>query len=284
MEKDIRIQIANPSGNITIFVLDRFARSQYAAVARGLLAREELEGEQVAFVTGPHSIEMSGLEFCGNASRAFALMIAGFETASAVSAEQETASPHPPGSSAHPSPTSAQPHTITINVSGADAPVNVLVDPAAGRSAVSIPLHRWSTAWDEPCGTLVALGGIMHLVLEDVEPSLETFLRIRERITSEYDPPALGVMFCSDNKVTPIVYVRDVNSIYHEGSCCSGCASVAIARSIGRPDGRYDYELVQPAGTLTASAEVTGGNITGVWIDGTVELSPPQTITLDLPD
>lgn len=34
----IHICIANPAGNITIFVLDRFPRSQYQTVASQLLA------------------------------------------------------------------------------------------------------------------------------------------------------------------------------------------------------------------------------------------------------
>ena len=259
MKKDVNIRVANPSGNITIYVMDRFARSEYAAVARGLLAREELEGEQVAFVTGPNSMEMCGLEFCGNASRAFAYMIS------------ET-----------PAHDTAQPFTVTVDVSGTDKPVDVLVDHKAGLARVTMPPHVSATPWGAPRGTLVDLGGIMHLVLEEVAPSDELFYRLRDEIAAEYDPPGIGVMFCCGEQVTPIVYVRDVDSVYHEGSCCSGCASVAIARSLGRPDGSYTYELKQPAGTLFASAAVAGGNVTGLWIDGIVTLSDPQTVTVEV--
>lgn len=76
MKKHINIFVADSAGNITIFVTDKFSRPDYPQVASQLLEMKEPDGEQVAFVTGENSMDMCGLEFCGNASRAFALFTA----------------------------------------------------------------------------------------------------------------------------------------------------------------------------------------------------------------
>ncbi len=83
MEKNIKITVANPAGNKTIFVHDKFERADYAKVAEQLLAMEEYAAEQVAFILDAPEcgraegrMEMCGLEFCGNATRTFGLMVA----------------------------------------------------------------------------------------------------------------------------------------------------------------------------------------------------------------
>ena len=50
MKKTINITVADPAGNITIFVKDRFDRKYYPTVANQLLDIEELKGEQVAYI------------------------------------------------------------------------------------------------------------------------------------------------------------------------------------------------------------------------------------------
>ena len=79
MGKKLDVLVADCSGNITIMVLTPVDRSDYKVVAQALLDNEAMGGEQVAFVVpcGPSDkMEMCGLEFCGNASRAFALYTA----------------------------------------------------------------------------------------------------------------------------------------------------------------------------------------------------------------
>ena len=237
-----------------------------------------MHAEQVAFITGPDSMEMCGLEFCGNASRSFGLMLAEENYKSSDASELEL----PTGGSI----------LVPVKVSGADSLLEVAADPATGWAEVSMPLHRSLTQYelvlDEEdslsesdassiSGTLVDLRGIMHLVLEDAEPDDEMFEVLRKDICDKYDPPAMGVMFMKEGRMYPVVYVRDVDTVYHEGSCASGTTAAAIAMTLGKPDGsfdgRHDYEVVQPAGKLNASVEVRDGKINDVRIGGPVELS-----------
>ena len=74
MINTITIIPADPAGNKTIFVTTPVDRSQYQAVASFLLSLDEYEAEQVAFILPDGSMEMCGLEFCGNASRTYGLI------------------------------------------------------------------------------------------------------------------------------------------------------------------------------------------------------------------
>ena len=256
----VRIRVADPAGNITIFVLDRFDRADYARVASALLSIDEIGAEQVAFVTGERSMEMCGLEFCGNASRAFALMCA-------ESADGEK--------------------VMTVDVSGAEGPVEVLVRPdrhqsGSGYAKISMPVPVSIDVREELGGTLVDLGGIMHLILEDEEASDEKFDALKRAVTSEKDPPAFGVMFLNGDRMTPVVYVKDVDSIYYEGSCASGMTAVMAARYHGEPDGTYSCTMQQPGGALSGSVTVSGSKVTDVSIEGPVALSGERTVYINL--
>ena len=267
MEKNIHIQVANASGNITIFVLDYFDRSLYQTVATQLLAIDELAGEQVAFVTGENSMDMCGLEFCGNASRSFGLMLAKQRDMKGTG-------------------------KIQISVSGFDGILGVDVDTANNYTRVKMPIPlSVTTLEDTPIellngAALVDLGGIMHVVLTDIDASLETFNPIKDYINAEYNPPAMGVMYyhCEQNLLTPVVYVRDVDTTYFEGSCGSGSTAVAAAFCDEEKSGIFQFELQQPAGMIISTIEKAHGDIKNVWIQGPVTLSEVKEVTIHVPE
>ena len=252
--KKIKILIANPAGNITIFVLDHLHRSQYQKVASQLLAMKELNGEQVAFIASEDTMHMCGMEFCGNASRAFALMLAKKRGIAGYG-------------------------QVEINVSGCDKPLLVEVNTENQFTRIEMPPPLRIEKLDEPGllkgAYLVDMGGILHVIAKDMEPTMEQFNRIKEYICQKYDPPAMGVMFydTTTSTLTPVVYVKDVHTTYFEGSCGSGTTAVAAAFSNDEPEGTFHFTLPQPAGTITATVEKTQGRILAVYIEGTVSLS-----------
>lgn len=271
-KKNISICIANPAGNITIFVLDPFPRSQYQAVAGRLLAMEELQGEQVAFVTGPDSLEMCGLEFCGNASRSFALM----------KAKKEGVQGHA---------------VMDISVSGCSERLQVVVDTSNNYTKIKMPLPRDVAAPDDEdiartdtlCSLMtgsriVDMDGIIHVVVRDKAPTRENFDVIKGYINGKFDPPAMGVMFydTARNVLTPVVYVKDVDTTYFEGSCGSGSTAVAAAFCQEEKTGTFSFTLPQPAGTITATCEKAGGVLKAVYIEGPVRLGDVQQVSVQL--
>ena len=264
MKKKVDILIANPSGNITIFVLTPFGRMDYQNVANQLLDMKELKGEQVAFIKEPYpgvngKMEMCGLEFCGNASRSFGLICAINDRKYGKCQS-------------------------IVDVSGCNELLTVDVDLNTNYTKVKMPAYKSVTYSDEIGGHIVDMGGIIHVVFTDQEASEEKFLEIKQYINDKFNPAAMGVMFYDPAKeeLIPIVYVKDVDSTYWEGSCGSGSTAVAIAMTSVKPDGEYRYQLKQPAGTITASAIKEGGQVKDVFIEGSVPISDMLSVEVDL--
>lgn len=274
MKRKIKIIVADPAGNITILVKDRFGRESYQNIASQLLAMEELKGEQVAFIQdvpqcgrAEGKLEMCGLEFCGNASRAYGLIRA---KELGIDGKGQ----------------------VFIDMSGCSEILTIEVDTNTGYTKVAMPLPASMAEIDLsrlPIGdvdanpmvqvllrraALVDFGGIVHVVVSDIEPEPETFELIRDMIIEMYNPPAVGVMFCNSekNNMVPVVYVRDVDTTYFEGSCGSGvtaCAA-AFARVLG--DGVYNFSFPQPAGIIDSTVEIQKGQFKSISIEGSVYL------------
>jgi diaminopimelate epimerase len=259
-KQDISVIVANPAGNITIFVLTPVAQEQYVDIAIKLLAIEELQGEQVGFIKNfcPEkgmdvSMEMSGLEFCGNASRSFALFLA-----KQTCMQGET--------------------DLRISVSGTLQPIDAYVDTLHNTAKISMPLPlsiETLSCKSLPIidGTiLIEFDGIVHLILEDIEASIDIFNSIKDFLIDRSNPACIGVMFYDtiQHFMTPVVYVKDINSTYFEGSCGSGTTALCIALSKQYEDGTYAYIIKQPKGTLHASIEKQHGKIERIYIDGPV--------------
>ena len=268
MKKNAKIQVADPAGNITIFVKDRFDRKDYAPVANQLLDIEELRGEQVAYVLdllgkdGAYpAMEMCGLEFCGNASRSFALMSA---KARGLKGENR----------------------ITVNVSGSDEPLEVTVNTDTNFTKIKMPkaLRVFSEEIFGKSAQIADYGGIMHVVLKNVEASEETFNAYKDYINGKYDPPAMGVMFWDEIKMEliPVVYVKDVDTTYFEGSCGSGSTAVATCFGILDGEGEHHYRLPQPAGILSTTCIVKDGVAEEVYIEGPVGFSEDMYIEVEI--
>lgn len=150
----------NPAGNITCLVLTRFSRELYMEIAKKILAIPGQGFEQVGFIVDENTLEMAGLEFCGNASRAFALWSVkkqGF----------------------------AGERRILVKVSGIEKPLEVIVNTETNYTKASMPLPEKVETIHEgaipecPKILRVDLGGIMHFVVLDIGYSESTFTTIK---------------------------------------------------------------------------------------------------------
>ncbi len=266
MKRNVRISVADPAGNITIFVHDKFDRKHYPEVANQLLDMRELMGEQVAYIKdlegkeGLPKMEMCGLEFCGNASRSFALIAA---KAQKLRGEND----------------------ITIDVSGSDEDLNVSVNTDTNYTKILMPraLRVFSEEIFGKPAMIADYGGIMHVVVRNIQASEETFARYREYINGKYDPPAMGVMFWDEatERLTPVVYVKDVDTTYFEGSCGSGSTATGTCFGILEGEGEHHYSLPQPAGTIDVTCIVEGGIAKEVYIEGPVGLTEVREVEIE---
>lgn len=262
----LRVLRADPAGNITLYVLDQVDTALRPKVTAQLMGMEQFEAEQLAYccppvMGGQGRIEMAGGEFCGNATRAFAMVM-----------QQEFGAPSPA--------------RLALEVSGCGHLVSAHSDLAAGTAQSEMPLPlsvRQVQAGGHP-GTLVDLEGIAHLVVEDVAPDLAFFRQVERVFHLLPERDAYGVIFLDreSGRMTPLVKVPAANTLVWEGSCGSGSVAAAVARRHGAPDGTYVDDLVQPAGVIRATLVVEGGQIVQVGIGGPVSLDRPVTVDIPL--
>ena len=244
--------LADPSGNTTAFVLTPVTPTLRPTVARQVM--DALAAEQVAFVHDGR-MDMMGGEFCGNASRSFALW-------------QAYAAPD--GLSLLP----GLPRQETVIVSGAHHPLTVsLSEKTALYAAIQMPLPRRVLPLAEsPLGacTLVEYPGISHLVLENAVPGAEDVSHARTLLSAHgAEDGCFGLLYLSGSAMRPLVYVRDTDTLIWESSCASGTCAAAAARALAAGSS-LTLELFQPGGSLTAKATVHEGQLTDLTLDGPV--------------
>lgn len=264
----LKVVRADPSGNVTLFVLTPVDRGLHADAAGKLIAAlPEMKVEQVGFASVPlmgtaARLEMAGGEFCGNAARAWGMWTA----AGCV----------------------PRPERVRIEVSGCNHPIAVDVDWAEGTARTEMPLPLAVRPVPEFGGTLVHLGSIAHLVVWDEAPSREFFHRAEPAFKGMAGLEAYGVIFLNrldaagEARLTPFVKVPSVGTLFQEGSCGSGSLAAAVAESVEVRDGEFRRRYVQPAGALTASVVRRGGEARGAFIEGPVSLDEPVEVELDL--
>lgn len=274
MTKKIDLIVMDPAGNTTLMVLTPVPRSEYAETAKKLLEidfgpqcswRDVAYGEQVSYVVeedSPH-MDMCGLEFCGNASRSYAYYRVLYR------GEGEDL-----GNGRK---------RIKVRVSGCDEPLTAVVDKNAHDSVIQMPRPvDVKTVDTAPAGVegehpFIIFDGISHLVVKGEEPDADKFDRLKEYFYREIDPgmDAFGVMFVNEEKdlMSPVVYVRDVDTTYFEGSCASGTAAASAAKAIEQADGIYEYKFRQPDGTLYSVVTKEDGDITDVNLGGIIEMT-----------
>ncbi len=289
MSRTVEVIVANPAGNITIMVLTPVPREEYQEVAGKLLnidfARRgvsfmsrsideplQIKGEQVAFILpddedGYPRMEMCGMEFCGNASRSFSYY-------KAMSSGKNLSE-------------------IYVKVSGCAHPLRASINSLYHDAEIQMPLpggHLTLSSSDlgldgeERDIMLVDMDGISHLLIKGMPASGETFEHIRKYLYEDkgMDMEAFGIMFMDDDElaITPVVYVRDVDTTYFEGSCASGTTGASCALVYNRPDGVYEFSFKQPKGLLHTTVTKVDGEIREVRLSGLLELSRPIRVNI----
>lgn len=282
---------ADPAGNRTLLVKTPFAPEARGPVAAALLNCGRWEAEQVGFILPrPDGMDgemvMMGGEFCGNASRAFGLLVAREQCRSAGGgARPLTPSFAATLDSAKSYQSDPFPRQFWLRVSGASRPVCATVNLAAQTADVSMPLPNdvWELFLEGvPC-VEVAFEGITHLVAFCPEKNEKLLQAAQWRYDGEPEVEAYGVMFLDRDALTmtPVVAVKATDTLVWEGSCGSGSVAAAVALTRGLPDGRHQFLLRQPRGELVVTLQRRNGDAEQVSIGGPVSLGEWETIELE---
>ena len=150
---------------------------------------------------------------------------------------------------------------VTVRVWGTETPVKARVrrDGKKWSGTVSLPLPDSIGCELLSCGgkeyslPLVRMPGIGHIIVEggaefDIEAAAALWC-------AQLGLPALGIMEIGGDgrTLTPLVYVREIESLYHESSCASGtCAAAAYLSGLGRSE---SFSFTEPGGVLEAGVK-----------------------------
>ncbi|MFA5638354.1 MAG: hypothetical protein WCY49_01865 [Anaerovoracaceae bacterium] len=251
--------LADPSGNITCFVKSEVLKKDYEKVAIELMKREP-SCEQVAFIKDSFTMEMAGLEFCGNASRAFGLYCAREYGLS---------------------------DKVKVKVSGVLEPLEVYVDvkDSYGKISMPLPLYIKREVYKEKELYLVKLPGISHFVTFNHEYDEEEFTELIKRGYEVTGSEALGVMYVSDDlSMVPVVHVKAVETSFVEGSCGTGTvALISCLKEVRKLlDGDHCFTVKQPKGELSGELSLVNGEIKKIFLAGHVEFSEVKNEVIDI--
>ena len=269
LTSDIPFYKLSPGGNTTLLLpVADVPAGKRAAVAAELMDPLHLGAEQVGFIdlaADTPSIAMMGGEFCGNACRCVAALLA--MRAAGVG--------------------KVQPARGSLLSSGASAPVAWRARPLAGHSpipaldaAVRVNLTGSTLTEIEPGITRVDMPGMVHILLDECRFPAPADLAAeaaawRARLGLS-NLPAVGCirhppLHAKEAGILPLVWVRDTGSSCPETACGSG--SLALALAVHAALGTQDLPIRQPSGEyISVNLEPeTGGALYG-WIGGPVRL------------
>ena len=264
--RTLRFYKASPGGNTTILILDPVAPPERSEAARVLMAANHLQAEQVGYLdlrVLPVRLDMMGGEFCGNACRAAAAVMAQEGVGLAQIDENFVGE---------------------LSVSGVDRPLLVRVDPVQGECWAEMPLPPVSAPDGheglrtlEPGIGLVCLPGITHLCLdESYHPFPSEFAAESAILRARYglEGEAVGCIWYRTSPqyaIKPVVWVRSTASTHYETGCGSG--SLALALWLGRGQNfPMALRVLQPSGNEIGVRIDAEENGLRAWIHGPVAL------------
>lgn len=204
------------------------SRWKYASFGQTYM-RKNPKIEQVGFLEQNRHLEMSGGEFCGNASRAAAWIISN----------------------------NLRRKSGTFTVSGFPGRVRFRVRGTWVQCEFpNFPFHvRVVTILGGTRAHLVDMGGIFHIILPTSIPTPRVrtqYRSLHRRIVQQLKltkAPAVGVVWQKQNargilQITPIVWVRSVNTFFLETSCGSATMAALLV------DGVQKKRIQQPSGGI----------------------------------
>lgn len=219
-----------------------------------------LQAEQVGFLdigVCPARLDMMGGEFCGNACRAAAAVLA-FEGVGLARQEGGLCG--------------------QLSVSGVDGFVELRVVDGS-ECWVEMPLPKSGIAgegvWELGPGLgLVRLPGITHLCLdEELHPFPEDYCGATRALRDRFalDEEAVGCIWyrnAHECSIKPVVWVRSTATTHYETGCGSGSLALALWLGHGK-NLPTDLSVLQPSGSSIGVRVTPGGS---AWIYGPVAL------------
>ena len=130
---------------------------------------------------------------------------------------------------------------------------------------------------------IVALEGITQVITyqplktdSKEEIKLQGF-KILNKLRLTRSVPAAGIMFAKKQKgvisIKPVVWVRDIATLFYETACASGTTAVAIVEALKQKRNINSLPILQPSGTpLLATVRLSKSRVLFAEIGGPVKI------------
>lgn len=253
----MRYSILRPGGNDTALVFGIEKNLEKRKQINNEIMSQNPNVEQVGFVNLDKSspeLMMAGEEFCGNATRSTAWLVLDGKLGE-----------------------------IKIKVSGVNSKLNAGVDNQ-GNAWAQMPIFpEKDKVKSNPNGSsVVSMEGITHVVVQDIytEKNPEELKRIAFSILQkeglDNSVAAAGVMFISKSdkgiKLRPVVWVRDIQTLFYESACGSGTTAVGLLEA-QKENGSVSLSVIQPSGMpIKIDVDFNGVEYVQARISGPVEV------------
>ena len=250
----MKVTILKPAGNDTALVEGIPAKTDRKKINDKIM---ELfpNVEQVGFYDLKNSkLEMAGGEFCGNATRSFAYLALNGKKDQGYFKISGTTSKLKAG-------------VKTPNTSFAQMPIF-----ASFNKVEQISINIWR----------VEIKGITHLITPLSDWDEDDLKSEGKKLLKKYrlleTSPAAGVMFYSElkkdsYKIDPIVWVRDLKTLFYETACASGTTAFGLMIAKQKNESIKDLKILQPSDQfLSVSISVKDQEFEDAYIEGPIKV------------
>lgn len=261
-----RVSILRPGGNDTMLIKGLIKDPDRKKLINDQMMALFPNVEQVGFYdfnlrTNIATLDMAGGEFCGNALRSLAFLIL-----------------------------KAKDGKILAKVSGTKQILKAGVQ--VNKAYAQMPILKKQSCVKKLKNNLfeVKLEGILFLITKKPKASgpkkLKQFgFNLLEKKKLLYSNPAAGVVFITKKQkanfsIDPIVWVRDIKTLFYESSCASGSAAVGLWAA-EKKNVLTELKIKQPSGqSISVSVKQNRSAFKEVLINGSVELLESTTVLL----
>jgi diaminopimelate epimerase/ribosomal protein S18 acetylase RimI-like enzyme len=263
--------IIRPGGNDTCLVFASVTDVLLRKRINDVIMRAYPNVEQVGFVSGTPQVPvltMAGGEFCGNATRSAAAILVNMQAGKSVS----------------------------LLVSGVDKPLTAGFN-ALGHAYARMPVYADTSRIIQVSGQdntyIVEMEGITHYIIlnsedtsligdEDIKQQSYEILR-RNQLTKF---AAAGVMYVyrdeSAWRIDPVVYVRDIDTLFRETACGSGTTALGLVLALRSEKSIINARVIQRSGMpILVSVSYDGNTFQDAVISGPVSIVRKGTVIMN---
>lgn len=258
----LSFQTAGPDGARTLLVKTSVSPDAYQDLTQRLLSVQELQAQQVAFLTPPQGDGVVRLETAAGALSGDLLRQAGLAFAVSRGIRREKKFP--------------------VEAQSVPAPLLVHANPLTGQVTVDLPppQAQGTRSLFGQQASVLHFPGLSYVICQGSalppDPELRTLLSQLARGMGD-SRRRRSVLEPQEDFMRSAVYLPKTDTLL-QPPCCSTAAAAMAAWHARRQEGLHKRTIRQPGGTLQTTVAIQGGSLRRLSVGGPVTLGPAYEI------